>query len=662
MRGLAATGALGLLALAACDDSLSVSPQEPPTASIEPPLLDLGRVFLGQVAEGELVLVGGGGRPADYVARFVGPAAGFFLFGPTGELGPGVRVRIPVAYRPEQAGPVRTRVEFVLDAPGSTPATAELWAEGLLVPDCEDGNGCTDDLFDLELGRCRHIAVDRPCDDFSECTRNDRCVDGICLGEGFSCDDGDLCTDDFCDPREGCVHELRVDCDDDNPCTANLCDAVGGCANEPLPDGTPCDDFEPCTTGDVCVSGRCRGVTVPEGTACDDGDPCSTDERCLDGRCVDPDYVPPTPGRLKFVTELGPLAPGAEENPLVAGDGLIFVGLAAGVAAVDGCGDLVWTATTAAPPRGAATVARPGRLSVAVGARLFELDATDGGIEAELDLSALLPGRPGDEGSGEIRILDLAVRSSGALLAAVERRSNGDVEGFLVEVDAPRRAASLFASLGPTVVRRVAIDRDESAVLLLAEGGQDRVVRLGIEGLAQGSWSTGALPSRKSDLAIGAAGEVLWTAGLTRVARDGEPTTLATPDGGEAGSPVLFGPWIWTAESMGLVARTSTGGVARRIALPPLAAGTSPVVDRRGRIFALDEAGVVHGRDADGNRLFDAPLEPEGPVAGAALALGEDGLLVAVLGGRVYGLQTFEGLALSSWPRHRRDNFGTNRR
>src|SRR5439155_904107 len=38
------------------------------------------------------------------------------------------------------------------------------------------------------------------------CTVGDSCASGACTaGSALSCDDGDLCTDDFCDPNSGCV-------------------------------------------------------------------------------------------------------------------------------------------------------------------------------------------------------------------------------------------------------------------------------------------------------------------------------------------------------------------------------------------------------------------------------------------------------------------------
>jgi hypothetical protein len=87
-----------------------------------------------------------------------------------------------------------------------------------------------------------------------------------CLA-GLSCDDGDLCTEDFCDPEHGCrnVAKPAGDCDDGNPCTDDSCHPAFGCVN--LFNELPCDDGDGCTWGDHCRGGICRG-TLNETNAC----------------------------------------------------------------------------------------------------------------------------------------------------------------------------------------------------------------------------------------------------------------------------------------------------------------------------------------------------------------------------------------------------------
>jgi hypothetical protein len=61
-----------------------------------------------------------------------------------------------------------------------------------------------------------------------------------------SCDDGNLCTMDFCDPAKGCQHP-EISVEDGSVCTIDICDPVKGVSHVPL----DCNDNNPCTT-DLC--------------------------------------------------------------------------------------------------------------------------------------------------------------------------------------------------------------------------------------------------------------------------------------------------------------------------------------------------------------------------------------------------------------------------
>jgi hypothetical protein len=165
---------------------------------------------------------------------------------------------------------------------------------------CEDGNPCTNNSCHPVDG-CVFPPADGECDDGSACTTGDTCMNGLCVGTGFLwCDDKDPCTDDSCEPGNGCVHTHNVapcddgnpcttvnvcvagqctgsgalECDDDNVCTDDSCDPKSGCvytANE-----VECDDDNKCTTVDTCAGGTCIG-SAPED--CDDNNLC-TFETC----------------------------------------------------------------------------------------------------------------------------------------------------------------------------------------------------------------------------------------------------------------------------------------------------------------------------------------------------------------------------------------------
>jgi len=166
--------------------------------------------------------------------------------------------------------------------------------------DCDDGNPCTSDSCG-DAGLCLHSALAGACDDGNACTTGDQCIQGKCVGgDPLLCDDADVCTSDWCDPKSGCVHKLnqapcddanvcttgdhchlgqcissgKLTCADGNPCTDDSCDPKTGCSF--LPNKAPCDDGNACTKEDACGIGKCQpGVPVD----CSDGNLC-TDDSC----------------------------------------------------------------------------------------------------------------------------------------------------------------------------------------------------------------------------------------------------------------------------------------------------------------------------------------------------------------------------------------------
>jgi hypothetical protein len=216
------------------------------------------------------------------------------------------------------------------------------------------------------------------CDDGDPCTVDDRCVAGVCAGDRISCDDRDPCTDDGCAPDVGCFHEpgTGATCDDGNGCTREdrcldgvctgapdpllcrcardadcarwedgdrcngalvcvdgacavdpasvvVCPATviacresrcvpqtGACTTADAPDGTYCDEGLTCVVQAVCRAGACLGAPLacddrnvctddacteaegctytPNRVPCDDGDPATVGERCDDGVCRAP--------------------------------------------------------------------------------------------------------------------------------------------------------------------------------------------------------------------------------------------------------------------------------------------------------------------------------------------------------------------------------------
>src|SRR5262249_8378961 len=125
-------------------------------------------------------------------------------------------------------------------------------------------------------------AVDR-CPD----TPGGHAVDatGCACGEAghVSCDDGNACTDDTCNPATAaCVHTPH-NCSDGNPCTPDTREPHTGCAHPAAPDADGdglCDPIDPCpsvpqkyTVGGQCACrspkpGRCIPAQGGPGHRC----------------------------------------------------------------------------------------------------------------------------------------------------------------------------------------------------------------------------------------------------------------------------------------------------------------------------------------------------------------------------------------------------------
>ncbi len=179
---------------------------------------------------------------------------------------------------------------------------------------CNDGNPCTDDTCDPVAG-CLHGNNTQTCTDGNVCTAGDVCHSGVCLpGTALDCDDGNPCTDDACDNDLGCTSMANqlpcndgnacttgdvcqggqctftgaLACNDGNPCTDDSCDPATGClfaANT-----APCEDGSVCTMGDHCDDGAClSGWALPcnDNNACTD-DSCNSDSGCVNVPNADP--------------------------------------------------------------------------------------------------------------------------------------------------------------------------------------------------------------------------------------------------------------------------------------------------------------------------------------------------------------------------------------
>jgi hypothetical protein len=171
---------------------------------------------------------------------------------------------------------------------------------------CNDFNVCTDDACNPDSG-CEYTANTLACDDNNPCTIGDHCTNSSCAGQGVDdCDDGNLCTDDDCDPDSGCFHTansapcddgnacttgevcadksctpgIAVVCNDDDVCTDDSCTPDSGCLY--THNSAPCNDSDACTENDACSGGACTGDSID----CDDLEACTTDDCTIDSGCT----------------------------------------------------------------------------------------------------------------------------------------------------------------------------------------------------------------------------------------------------------------------------------------------------------------------------------------------------------------------------------------
>ena len=135
---------------------------------------------------------------------------------------------------------------------------------------CDDGDLCTTDACDPLTAQCGH--AQNTCDDGDLCTA-DACdpATGLCSNVAPDCDDHDTCTTDGCDPLSGLCQHLYGDLEDGDLCTADSCDPLTGLVTH---DPRNCDDQNGCTL-DSCdpLTGNC----VNDIGWSPDADPCTLD-------------------------------------------------------------------------------------------------------------------------------------------------------------------------------------------------------------------------------------------------------------------------------------------------------------------------------------------------------------------------------------------------
>jgi hypothetical protein len=181
---------------------------------------------------------------------------------------------------------------------------------------CEDFDDCTANDMCAD-GMCVGTPLNGgSCDDGNDCTVNDTCVAGTCTGtpaaagtscnqgcgscfsqfgftfcmpddeeESRSCDDGIACTDNDRCQFGFCFGDLKECADaDGDPCTLDFCNPLtGACVATEVPPCNDCSSCVPDSGGELPF--RCEPAN--QGATCDDFNECTADGTCVQGDCVD---------------------------------------------------------------------------------------------------------------------------------------------------------------------------------------------------------------------------------------------------------------------------------------------------------------------------------------------------------------------------------------
>ncbi len=144
--------------------------------------------------------------------------------------------------------------------------------------DCDDGVPCTTKDI-CSAGECLGTTNECTCKTDADCVllaNGNPCAGTqYCASEkgllkchakpgtvpvGKNCDDDDACSSsDTCKATGFCGGTKPTDCDDGNACTEDSCDSKQGCAHKALSQ-TMCNDGDVCTKGDTCLNGASRRV------------------------------------------------------------------------------------------------------------------------------------------------------------------------------------------------------------------------------------------------------------------------------------------------------------------------------------------------------------------------------------------------------------------
>ncbi len=120
---------------------------------------------------------------------------------------------------------------------------------------------------------------DANCNDNNVCNGVETCnlSTGQCAaGTALTCNDGDACTADACNPTTGCTTSALT-CNDNNACTVDVCSSATGCSSTPVA----------CGAADGCCSSGCTTANDPDcAAACKPkNQACTANSQCCSRSC-----------------------------------------------------------------------------------------------------------------------------------------------------------------------------------------------------------------------------------------------------------------------------------------------------------------------------------------------------------------------------------------
>ena len=139
---------------------------------------------------------------------------------------------------------------------------------------CDDGNVCTDDSCNPATGCANTNDDTNTCADGNACNGLEYCSAGVCRdAPDLVCDDGKFCTGvETCDSVAGCQDGADPVVDDGIDCTDDSCDDENNVIVH-TPNNGYCSDSDVCTGVETCDPAN--GCTNPADLVCDDGKFCT---------------------------------------------------------------------------------------------------------------------------------------------------------------------------------------------------------------------------------------------------------------------------------------------------------------------------------------------------------------------------------------------------